>query len=863
MLLPWLPAICLIHALLFRLGRGQNDTSNQDVNNFDNDDTENSENVNNDGNTVDPDQETSTPSLAPTDCHCGFFDPLTGRSYTDSLIVYFNETGELGDAFNVSSYEHPYEQGWDRYYREGALESNVYYENGSTWNISPGWLNLNVSAKTSKHLVNGAEIETKRQDMLYGSFRSLMRSAAPYAGGGSALAMRLLHNDSISAELDLLSMDDSGVTAKYATTTNGQTPLPENSINYTTLLDSDYNQSPWDFWEYRMDWSEESIEWYAGVNKTRTMEATNWTLPVSVSFKHWSLGLVNWTQGPPQNDSGAAIGWMRLFFNSSVTSPESRPLNCSAEHYCSTEDETLRLSTPYTLDMERLPADLLVKEDKVKEVPSTAAIVLAIASVVVTSVLIIFGLSKKAISKKPVARPPLKSHQSDVELSRMKTAGYAPRGEPGNQYRPQVDKHQSSISQKPLLRPLDSHAGSSVTLGAASTPFESRDRLEIGNSSQEGLGRDRFDTDNISPAQSRDVYASNLNLGDESLRQREIYSENSTPGSRPLQNDSRIDGVAVSGTAVASQSNAGLAGAVPGAHEAVKAPTVATATVDTAQIPQQRTRVDYLAGLVALCSLLVASTHFVLTYAPSTVMEYLDQHYVSEYWARRTIEPFFFNNIWTGLFFTTSTRFLTTGYLRKGDLKFIAEKTVCRTPRFMIPIVSVILLEYFLMDVGATTYLEYLPSITWSPWPLTSVYPNFGWFINETLQLIYLIPNAAPQLTWNYCTGKPNHLHVKSLFSNHNRCSLDNSGAAAKQLACSPRSGCHHGDQDSLETLRLLRILHNQPLVRALVGILLLVRPSSRRPGHHLQVQKVHPISRLPPLPTDHYRITYDLLLPG
>ena len=71
----------------------------------------------------------------------------------------------------------------------------------------------------------------------------------------------------------------------------------------------------------------------------------------------------------------------------------------------------------------------------------------------------------------------------------------------------------------------------------------------------------------------------------------------------------------------------------------------------------------------------------------------------------------------------------------------------------MIPIVSVILFEYFMMDVGAVTYLEYLPSITWSPWPSTSVYPNFGWFINETLQLIYLIPNAAPQLTWNYCTG--------------------------------------------------------------------------------------------------------------
>jgi hypothetical protein len=117
-------------------------------------------------------------------------------------------------------------------------------------------------------------------------------------------------------------------------------------------------------------------------------------------------------------------------------------------------------------------------------------------------------------------------------------------------------------------------------------------------------------------------------------------------------------------------------------------------------------------------------------------------------------------------------------------LKIIAEKTVCRTPRFMIPIVSVIVFEYFMMDVGAVTYLEYLPSITWSPWPSTSVYPNFGWFLNETLQLIYLIPNAAPQLTWNYCTGKhlaPKHcekmtLTISQACSGPSQCSSKTAG---------------------------------------------------------------------------------------
>jgi hypothetical protein len=863
----WLPNALLVYALLSGPVLGQNDTNPEDVNNPD-ENTGNNEDGNS-GDTENSDFDTgiNTPSVVPEDCHCGFLDPLNGRSYTDSLIVYFNETGELGDAFNVSSYEHAYEQGWGKYYREGALASNVYYENGSTWNISPGWLNLNVSAKTNKHLVNGAEIETKRQDMLYGSFRTLMRSAAPYAGGGSAFTMRLIHNESISAELELLSMDDSGVTAKYATSTNGEAPLPANSVNYTTLLGSEYNQSPWDFWEYRMDWDSENIEWFAGVNKTRTMPASNWTLPVSLSLKHWSLGLPGWTEGPPGNDSGAAVGWMRLFFNSSVTSPEDRPSNCSVEHFCSTEDEMLRLSTPFTAEMERLPADLLIKGKKSNETPSTAAIALAIASVVVTSILIIFGLSQKATSKKPAARPPLKSHQSDVELSRLKSSGYTRNSQYSSHERvvgrPAMGMHQSTISQDPLLGQYDSFAGSTATLGATPTPSESRDGLQYSSPIRgEPVGRQN-DADHISPTQNNNVYSSDLHL-------RAGISGTSQSlqgtGTSMYPIDSRVYGVEVSDSATAVQSNAGLAGAVPGARDTVKGPTAAASPANPAQVPQQRTRVDYLAGLVALCSILVAATHFVLTFAPSTVMEYLDQHYKSEYWARRTIEPFFFNNIWTGLFFTTSTRFLTTGYLRKADLKIIAEKTVCRTPRFMIPIVAVILFEYFMMDVGATTYLEYLPSITWSPWPSTSVYPNFGWFINETLQLIYLIPNAAPQLTWNYCTGKqPPSTDPRSNSTHPNNPSrrpLDNPRPTPKLMARPPWRSHHNRNQNALEALQLLRLLHPQPLVRSLLGLLLLVRPTARRPRHNLQIPQNHSIPRLPALPAHNSRLTHSLLLP-
>ena len=57
------------------------------------------------------------------------------------------------------------------------------------------------------------------------------------------------------------------------------------------------------------------------------------------------------------------------------------------------------------------------------------------------------------------------------------------------------------------------------------------------------------------------------------------------------------------------------------------------------------------------------------------------------------------------------------------------------------------------MQVGAVSWLDYLPSVTWSTWPYTSTYPNFGHFLSEIMQLMYIIPNAVPVITFNYCTG--------------------------------------------------------------------------------------------------------------
>ncbi|KAF2766803.1 hypothetical protein EJ03DRAFT_168544 [Teratosphaeria nubilosa] len=692
-------------------------------------------------------------SLIPADCHCGFGDPNTTLVYTDSIIVYFNETQSVPEnIFTRDQFEHPYEKGWSLYYREGAKAENVWWENGSVWNFSPGWLNLNVSGYTHEHLVQGAQLQSIRQDILYGTFRVFMRSPLPWAGG-SALTFKLQYNETSSAELDLLNMDDSTNDACMQTSTSNQDPVTSWGLNYTVMEQK--NIGPWDFWEWRMDWNRENISWYVGDWNTRTVPTTNASLvdvPTAFFLKHWSDGDASFMQGPPSSDSAASIGWVRLFFNSSTTTwSQADSASCNASMLCSTEDESLRLTTDHNAKSTvRWEPDKRHSNGK----PRTAGIALMAASAAFGAALVVHALvqtwSSKRKSGKGSTRPKVFSSpmpstydidqgrswtsqaQYELETLKIRDNSTALDNVHGDT-RPAYLMHGRSDSERPLTY-RNSTAASSMTAVTTSPMTSGQMTSGLMTPGQSTLNLlDSRRTIYVDPAKGADMVIS------------PSEQSNRTCGtSAILEDSSNADLLKKATTTVVDQfePEGSVAAANPGAK-----PT------QVAALPQQRTRVDYLAGLVAVCSLLVSCEHFILTYVPSVVEEYLPYHYRSEYWARRTIEPFFFNEIWVGLFFTTSTRFLTSGYLRSGNLKVIAEKVVCRCPRLMIPITAVIMFQYFLIDVGATRYLEYIPSISWATWPSVSLYPNFGWFVDATLQMFYLIPNAAPQVIYYYCTG--------------------------------------------------------------------------------------------------------------
>lgn len=716
-------------------------------------------------------------SAASADCSCGFYDETTGDLFTESLIQYFNETSDLNQ-FVLENFEHKSEKSWNSKFRQGALPDNVV--NNSTS------LELYCDPYTDAHVVNGGSIRSIRRDIQYGSFRSLMRS--PRQGmGGSSMSMRLLFNESESLEINVMNTD-SNATAWVSTLMHNEWPDRDLGINYTVLGNSSLvngTASPWDFMEFRIDWTDKEVRYYVGQNNSRTVtKKKHGHIPMTPSplyFRHWSIGNTYSMEGPPYWRSVANVGWMRMFFNTSTMTDDQHDefdSRCTIQDACSMDDTSLRLVSEYHTN-----ATVKWKHHNPRGGLLTAPLWMSIILAIFSTFLLIHAFAKKAIGKKaahghghssvtevgsgsdrssPV--PPYRSTEPSIIASSS--------GTPFNQTRPSTPDKKYSSEALPRRSDLTPSAS------GCSTPLP---RYE----SREYLGQ--YEQDAITPVSSTptlpnvtpdaSAYPTSSTRAS-SLRNAVVYTDSSAMPEYALPDSARDSAQTLVPrtpiSPVLPKSPASLApppwspknrekgfGAArvkevaeePKEHP-LKTATNAAEAKPADKIPTaKKARVDYLAGLVALCSIFVTLIHFHLTYVPAVVIPGAFVHYNSELWAEKLISPFIMNQMWLGVFFTTSTRFLSARYFREGKLDVIAERAVKRAPRLMIPVTAMVLLEYFFIDVGATKYLEYLPSVTWSTWGYVSKFPSVGHFISEVLELVYLIPNAVPQITFNYCTG--------------------------------------------------------------------------------------------------------------
>jgi hypothetical protein len=683
-------------------------------------------------------------AVASDSCACGFYDSSTDQVFTDSIIVYFNETQEVPEnIFQVQSYTHKAEKGWNSLYRQGAVAGNSLI---STSSETQQALDLFVDPSTNAHVVNGGSIESQRQDILHGSFRASVRGSGPWTGG-SALSMMLQFNKTSSMEIDMLN-NDNPENARITTLLNGEYPSEEYGLNYTALekgSDSLSAANPWDFITIRMDWTKEHVNFTLAENLTRSIiykKESFPTEPMPLSFQHWSTGDSEWMQGPPKNRSVASVAWVRAFFNSSVTTTAQRhqfDTQCNLALACDVDDVTLRTSTNYT------SASLKGwKEPPRNEKWQLPSGIVAGSS----SFFGIITLLNVLFRRRPWEKFSSRNRKSEDNMHKQISCANSTE---------MIDMARSvSSSTLGSVEAVKSKWDYKCTTAEASssnvtTPWEAR---------TPALSRAPSTTDFIDMALLRNK----MTLRQSPSTGSDGWSSNAhtlvcpTPDinySRPVKSPETIrESVEIRVLGRKSfESSEKLKQAIVTAHEVPSHSTPALSSTLPPRTSAPPKRIDYLAGLVAISCIGVTLIHFTLTFIPYAGGLGYGRHYKSELYSRWSATPILLNPIWIGPFFTTSTRFLAQNFLRTGNLADVAKKMLLRAPRMVIPAIVVAALEYFFIELGLTAKLEWLPSITWSTWPWVTNYPNFGWFMNEILELGYLIPNKAPGIVNHYCVG--------------------------------------------------------------------------------------------------------------
>ena len=265
---------------------------------------------------------TSATNSTSDNCACGFYDPTAKNLFTESIIVYFNETSDLPiPGFVQETYTHKYEKGWNTQFRMGAEPSNVEISNSSLSSTNPNAnqttsLNLQVLPAQKNHLVVGSSVRSSRQDIQYGSFTSLMKSPGQWAGGGggSALSMALFFNLSQTINVNLQNTDMNS-TARFSMLANEEFPDEKFTVPYGNCTSGTFGNntiSPWEYTEFRIDWTDEGVKFYIGGHLARTIPkhapGAEFHTPSPLYFTHLSNGNAYGSQGPPKNTTVASVG---------------------------------------------------------------------------------------------------------------------------------------------------------------------------------------------------------------------------------------------------------------------------------------------------------------------------------------------------------------------------------------------------------------------------------------------------------------------------------------------------------------------------------------------------------------------------
>ncbi|KAI8371850.1 concanavalin A-like lectin/glucanase domain-containing protein [Blakeslea trispora] len=165
---------------------------------------------------------------------------------------------------------------------------------------------------TDRYDVSCGGVGTGRQDFLYGSFRSFIKTTSL----PGTVAGLFAYNPSGEVDIELVSaLKPSQVyfamhpllyeNGKASAATHG---------NYTLQVDPSL-----DYHEYRFDWFPDRTIFYVDGMEQYRITTHVLALPARVMLNHWTDGNPNFSQGPVKENAGISVKNITIFFNSSLT----------------------------------------------------------------------------------------------------------------------------------------------------------------------------------------------------------------------------------------------------------------------------------------------------------------------------------------------------------------------------------------------------------------------------------------------------------------------------------------------------------------------------------------------------------------
>ena len=292
-------------------------------------------------------------ALDVAECSCGFQDERTASFYTDSIVLYFNETDHIDPAaFVAQDFTHKKEQGWNALFKVGAKADNARITNTTDDGNSVQALEMVLEAADDDHLVVGAHLQSARRDIQYGLFEAAMKPAGKWSGG-TVLSFGVNFNRSEGVEVDFMNSDRPS-DAQVANLINGEWPSPERVTNFTTMEAA--GVQPWtSFTDVRFSWNETAVAFDVANNMTRLVTKKG-DIPAAgqaLVIKTWSTGDRTFGDGPPlRNATHGDVLYVRTFFNSTeMTQSQHKAYDerCVTSPRCLTADTSLRGFTVYSL----------------------------------------------------------------------------------------------------------------------------------------------------------------------------------------------------------------------------------------------------------------------------------------------------------------------------------------------------------------------------------------------------------------------------------------------------------------------------------------------------------------------------------